>query len=266
MNLTPLSSMAARRIAPSWMLGAATALFLHGGVAALGALGLAAPDDDNDVGAAAMDVALEYEAPHREPSFLPAGADADASAAAAAAIAQEKKAQDSEAPETKPLETEEAEQKAAPEPNKKVEEKPKEAQQQTAASQAAQASEAAAAQSSLVAREAPQARAPAPGVGEQARVARLTWRKQLAAHLDRAKRYPADGGGHSATVLLKFRLDRAGHVLKAEAAPGQHEPAFETAALAMMKRADPAPAPPPSVADDELSFVLPVIFRAKAKM
>jgi TonB family protein len=131
---------------------------------------------------------------------------------------------------------------------------------------AAQASEAAAAQSSLVARETPQTRAPAPGLGEQARVARLTWQKQLAAHLDRAKRYPAEGGGRSATVTLKFRLDRAGHVLKAEAAPGDHDAAFEAAALDMMKRADPAPAPPPGVADDELTFVLPIIFRSKGKI
>lgn len=264
--MTLASSTAARRIAPHWMLGAAAALVLHGGVAAFGAYGLAALEDDNDLGAAATDVALDYEAPHRDPSFLPAGPDADASAAAAAAVAQEKKAQDSEAPETKPLETEEAEQKAAPEPNKKIEEKPREAQQQTAASQAAQASEAAAAPSSPVAREASVARAPAPGVGEQARVARLTWQKQLAAHLDKAKRYPSAAGGRSATVVLKFRLDRAGHVLKAEAAPGDHDPAFESAALDMMRRADPAPSPPPGIADDELSFVLPVIFRAKAKL
>jgi TonB family protein len=38
--------------------------------------------------------------------------------------------------------------------------------------------------------------------------------------------------------------------------------AFDDAALMMMKRADPVPAPPPALADEGLSFDLPVVFRA----
>jgi hypothetical protein len=61
-------------------------------------------------------------------------------------------------------------------------------------------------------------------------------------------------------------IDRIGHLLKAEAAPGERDAIFETAAIAMMKRADPTPPPPPEIADNELTFDLPVNFRSKTKM
>ena len=35
------------------------------------------------------------------------------------------------------------------------------------------------------------------------------------------------------------------------------------AALAMLQRSDPVPAPPPLVADEGLSFSVPVVFRAR---
>jgi len=40
---------------------------------------------------------------------------------------------------------------------------------------------------------------------------------------------------------------------------------FDQAALAMVRRSDPVPPPPPLVADEGLSFTLPVIFRVKGK-
>ncbi len=42
------------------------------------------------------------------------------------------------------------------------------------------------------------------------------------------------------------------------------EQAFDLAALDMMKRSDPVPAPPPLVADEGLTFEIPVTFRAGA--
>lgn len=259
-------SASPRRLGRRWLLAGAAAFFLHGGAVALGAFGLANSDEDSDLGAAATEIAVEFEAPHRDPSFLPVGPEAESSTAAAATVAQEKKVEKNDLPEAKPDETEEAEQQAAPPQNKPTEDKPKVTQNAAAASEAAQASEAAAAPSSLAAREAPQARAPAPGIGEEARLSRLTWQKQLVAHLDRAKRYPADGEGRSATIVVRFRIDRMGHLLKAEAVPAGRDPVFEAAALAMLKHADPTPPPPPEIADDDLTFDLPINFRSKAKL
>jgi TonB family protein len=56
-----------------------------------------------------------------------------------------------------------------------------------------------------------------------------------------------------------------GHVLSMDIVKGSGDPAFDAAALAMFKRSDPLPPPPPMVADEGLYFSLPVIFRVKGK-
>ena len=85
------------------------------------------------------------------------------------------------------------------------------------------------------------------------------------AHLNRAKRYPAGGGRRAAEASIVFTLDRRGHVVSYNVKRSSGHPAFDDAALAMMKRADPVPAPPPIIADDGLSFEVPVQFRADHK-
>jgi periplasmic protein TonB len=44
---------------------------------------------------------------------------------------------------------------------------------------------------------------------------------------------------------------------------GSGDAAFDEAAIAMVRRSDPLPAPPALIADDGLSFTVPVIFRIK---
>ncbi|HTO65693.1 MAG TPA: energy transducer TonB, partial [Bradyrhizobium sp.] len=65
--------------------------------------------------------------------------------------------------------------------------------------------------------------------------------------------------------LVNFVLDRMGHVLSASIVKGSGDPAFDEAAVAMVRRSDPVPQPPPLVADEGLSFTLPVIFQKKGK-
>jgi periplasmic protein TonB len=60
-------------------------------------------------------------------------------------------------------------------------------------------------------------------------------------------------------------LDRMGHVLSTSIVKGSGDPAFDEAALSMVKRSDPVPPPPPLVADEGLSFTLPVVFKVKGK-
>jgi TonB family protein len=54
-------------------------------------------------------------------------------------------------------------------------------------------------------------------------------------------------------------------VLSASIVKGSGDAAFDQAALAMVRRSDPVPQPPPLVADEGLNFTLPVIFRVKGK-
>jgi TonB family protein len=94
---------------------------------------------------------------------------------------------------------------------------------------------------------------------------RTTWQKELAAHLDKYKRYPGDRSHQSAEIVIKFELDRTGHVVSTNIVKSSGDQAFDDAALAMMRRADPVPPPPPLVADEGLSFSMPIIFRVKPR-
>ena len=93
----------------------------------------------------------------------------------------------------------------------------------------------------------------------------MKWEKELVAHLDRHKRYPAERSQKSAEIVISFALDRTGHVLSSTIVKGSGDAAFDEAALAMVRRSDPVPQPPPLIADEGLSFTLPVIFRVKGK-
>jgi protein TonB len=87
----------------------------------------------------------------------------------------------------------------------------------------------------------------------------------LVAHLDKHKRYPAERQQKTAEIVVSFAIDRLGHVLSTSIVKGSGDTAFDEAALAMVRRSDPLPPPPPLIADDGLSFTLPVIFRVKGR-
>jgi periplasmic protein TonB len=89
----------------------------------------------------------------------------------------------------------------------------------------------------------------------------VTWQKRLIAHLDKHKRYPSDRSMKDAAIVVGLVLDRMGRVVSTSIITGSGDTSFDDAALAMMRRADPVPAPPPVVADQGLNFTLPVVFR-----
>jgi periplasmic protein TonB len=66
-----------------------------------------------------------------------------------------------------------------------------------------------------------------------------------------------------AEVVVGFVLDRLGHVLSRRIVKGSGDASFDAEALDMVQRSDPVPAPPPVVADQGLTFSLPVIFHVK---
>ena len=89
--------------------------------------------------------------------------------------------------------------------------------------------------------------------------------KELVAHLDHHKRYPIDRSDVSVKIMVSFEIDRTGHVISSKVVQGSGYPEFDQAALDMLKRSDPVPAPPPLIADEGLTFTLPVVFRAHGK-
>ena len=113
--------------------------------------------------------------------------------------------------------------------------------------------------------EAPKATTVDQGTGQSRQRVRVTWQKELVAHLDKHKKYPKDRSQQAAEIAVRFTLDRMGRVLSVSIEKGSGDAAFDEAALSMVRRSDPVPAPPPLIADEGLSFTVPVIFRVKSK-
>jgi periplasmic protein TonB len=249
-----------------WMCAAVGALALHVGGAALAFAHLQTDVADEDLGAPAIEIGLELTSPRQEPSDLPPGPDSNASVASPALAEQKAEVKETDLPKDTPTETEDPDRVVTPNDAKKpVEEEDKVATVQTQASQESVAAEATAAPSLENVPQAERSVAPAQGTGESARRVRATWQRELMAHLDKHKRYPADRALKTAELLVSFELDRMGHLLASTVIKGSGDPAFDDAALAMLKRSDPLPQPPPLVADEGLTFTLPVIFRIKGK-
>ena len=263
MNVLEVEQKPSRRL---WLFAAVAALALHLGGAALAVAHLKAVDDDDSLGAPAIEIGLELASAKSEPTDLPVGPDSDASVASPALAEQKAEVKETDLPKDTPTEEAEADRIVTPnEVKKPVEEEAKIATVQTQASQESVAAEATAAPSLDNAPKAERSVAPAIGTGEAARRVRATWQKELMAHLDRHKRYPAERVAKSAEILVGFVLDRMGHVLSASIVKGSGDPAFDEAALSMIHRSDPVPQPPPLVADEGLNFTLPVFFKVKGK-
>jgi periplasmic protein TonB len=254
---------ASRRL---WIGAAAGAFALHLGGAAWALAHFNADDPDDAMGTPAIEIALEMTSPKVDQTDLPAGPDTDASVASPALAEQKAEVKETDLPKDKPDETEDADRIVTPNDVKKpVQDEAKVATIQTQASQESVAAEATATPSVDNIPEGPHSAAPAQGTGSTMQRMRSTWQKELMAHLDKHKRYPADRVLKSAEIMVGFVLDRMGHVLSTSIIKGSGDPAFDAAAIDMVRRSDPVPAPPPLIADEGLNFTLPVIFKVRGK-
>lgn len=245
-----------------WLAAGMVALALHGGLAVL-AFSTPAEDFDDDVGAPAIEIALDMTAPKAAPTDLPPGPEAEASAASPAQVEQQQMVEKTDLPRDEPVESDTPDRVVSRDAARKPEEeKPDVAQMQANPSAESVASEATAPPTSEVVKEAPVAAAPVQGLGATAQRIKATWQKRLVAHLDRHKRYPGEGR-RNGEVLVAFTIDRSGHVVTSSIARSSGDAGFDAAALAMMQRSDPVPTPPALVADEGLAFTVPVVFRAK---
>ncbi|MGD9658725.1 MAG: energy transducer TonB [Methylocystis sp.] len=246
-----------------WGVALTFAVLLHVGGAVAAFLNLQG-DDEEASGAPAIEISLEPAAPRdAEAADLPPGPVADEAAAAApsAAASEAKEMKEEQIART---EAEEAELTHNTNPDKPVEEE-KKVQAQPVVSAESAASEATAPPKSDAEQTSDRPVSPVQGSDARANAIKLTWQKALLSHLNRHKRYPSGGGRRSAEASVSFTLDRRGHVVNCSIKRSAGHQAFDDAALAMMKRADPVPPPPPVIADEGLTFEVPVQFRARGK-
>lgn len=245
-----------------WTIAALVALAIH---AAAGVLVFHAMHDaGDDLGAPGLVIDLDLTSPRRDPTDLPVGPDAEATAAAPAVIAQKTVVKQADLPKAVPTETDNSDLSVTLEDVKKPDKQdPKITAVEAAPSDPSVASEATAVPSVEGAAPSQRSAAPSPGTGTSSLRERVTWEKELAAHFDKYKRYPPDRAMQAATVVVNFALDRMGHVLSSRIVKGSGDASFDQAALDMLQRSDPVPAPPELVAEEGLSFTMPVIFYVK---
>jgi periplasmic protein TonB len=110
--------------------------------------------------------------------------------------------------------------------------------------------------------EAPPApRTAAPVIGGSPAVA-PSWQAALLKHLQNYKRYPraAQARGEQGVVLLHFKIDRNGRVLARRILRSSGSADLDGEVLAMIERAQPLPAFPASMTQDELDLTVPIRF------
>jgi protein TonB len=147
------------------------------------------------------------------------------------------------------------------EPVKEIEEKEeeKERQEATAASQAA-------APPPIDAQEGLKPTAPEPGSSRKPSPRELSWQKVLHLHLSKHKRYPGEARASriQGVVKVAFTIDRQGNVTRSRIIEGSGSPLLDDAALEMLKRASPLPAPPDNPSSTAaLDLSLPIQFSIK---
>lgn len=247
---------------PLWILAAATAFALHVGFGALAIAHLQTGEDEDSLGAPAIEVGFELTSTRAEPIDLPPGPEVDASVASPQLAEQKAEVKETELPKDTPTETEEADRAVTLNDSKKPkEDDPEIAAVQTSASTESVAQEATAAPR-LEGRLDDKTKAPKQGIGNSVQLAKVKWEKKVAAHFKKHLIFPEGEKvkGTKIQVILDVEFDRLGHVVSASIAGGSGQRAFDEAALKMVRRADPVPVPPPAVADAGLKRTLPVGF------
>jgi protein TonB len=106
------------------------------------------------------------------------------------------------------------------------------------------------------------AAAPAPTASIAPSNAAPTWQGLVLGRLERFRRYPAlaQSRAQQGVAYLRFTMDRNGKVLSANIAQSSGYGLLDAEALALVRRAQPLPKPPPEVPGDTLELVAPIQF------
>ncbi|GAB3739527.1 hypothetical protein GCM10028794_23290 [Silanimonas algicola] len=82
----------------------------------------------------------------------------------------------------------------------------------------------------------------------------------ISAHLNRRKTYPAEAkqARQQGVVVVRFRIDRDGHVLSADIRRGSGHALLDDATVELLRRVSPLPRIPRSIDRDELTLSLPI--------
>ncbi|MGF6308684.1 protein TonB [Bradyrhizobium sp. i1.8.4] len=242
-----------------WVIAAVTAVGLHLGGAALALTNLRGDDGDEGLGAAGAEYAVELASPDVPDDAAPPGAPADEQQAVQEMAQQKAEVKDTDLPQAKPMEADDPDRIVTEDTAKKQkEDEAKVAKVETNAQEAQQASEAAAPTKLDDARQSETTKAPNPGIGKDKLALTAKWGKKISAYLDLHKKFPESGKARAAKVKIALVLNRVGKVLSVAVLESSGDAAFDDAAISMVHRSDPVPAPPAALPEDQFSFSLDV--------
>ncbi|QDH25873.1 energy transducer TonB [Neokomagataea tanensis] len=90
----------------------------------------------------------------------------------------------------------------------------------------------------------------------------VTWQGDVLARIERFKRYPSEAlaSHQEGTPVLFFVMDRRGHVLSAHLKKGSGYALLDEETLAVVRRAEPFPAPPPEISGATVALTVPIEF------
>jgi periplasmic protein TonB len=102
-----------------------------------------------------------------------------------------------------------------------------------------------------------------PGLVATVASVKAAWKKSLISHLKRSRNYPETARllGQQGRVIVRFRVDRSGHVISSHIVKGAGARRLDNEVLALLVRADPMPVPPDQLPDSELELEVPVNFK-----
>ena len=250
-----------------WVMCGAVIVFAHGAIAA----GMVAWRDEIEPAEPAAAIVIEFApmpvAPAAPQTEIPPGPEqvmSDASPNKPVKSLEEKEKVE-EKVESKPIEEPPPEIKPAPNPDVAVEPPPQEVptpQRQEPRPPAPTTS-------------APQAlpdqTAAIPAAPIQGRItphnsnAVPTWKTQIVALLERNKRYPAVAQSRREQRIAQvfFSLDRKGRVIDSRISRSSGASALDEEALALLRRAQPFPAPPRELPGDRVDLTVPIRFNLR---
>lgn len=106
---------------------------------------------------------------------------------------------------------------------------------------------------------APRTAAPAPSTSAGRSVSPARWQARVNAHLNRYKRFPS-GAKAGGVAMVQFTINPGGAVISASLVQSSGDGALDTAAVALVQRASPIPAPPPELAKASMRLTVPIQF------
>jgi protein TonB len=96
---------------------------------------------------------------------------------------------------------------------------------------------------------------------EGASVGRASWESEVAAHIRRYATYAANGSRENGTVRVSVTIDRNGRLVSRRLAGSSGSAMLDSAAMAVIERAQPYPHFPPGMTQAQIALIIPLHLR-----